>query len=311
MYTHFLGKEEVDAYLAEFVRRLVELGDRGPDVWCPIGISGTRLAERLGDLAIGMAEGIRVVEASFDRNRKDNEVTFDSGTPASDLADKRVLVLDSAVHGGTTMQKVVGEVRRCGASEISTYGLVVKAGSRFIPSYWAVMIDDSDRAYFLLDEIPNCRLSTRNPYFHLRKLQSSDLNLPPVNSGLASIDRITWNDRYFDMVSSKGAKRTYLLEVGTTVAGYLTIGISDSGNVTVYEVAVDGAHAGKDLGGALMRWAETVARSSRSGEMDLWAIEKHVGFYEKYGYKEIQDQKVALSDGETYHRMNKALLSHL
>ncbi len=42
-----------------------------------------------------------------------------------------------------------------GAKQVCSYALVMKHSSGFIPSFWGVTIGDHDRAYFLLDVLPN------------------------------------------------------------------------------------------------------------------------------------------------------------
>jgi N-acetylglutamate synthase-like GNAT family acetyltransferase len=307
MNTHFLGIEEVDAYLLDFVRRLSGLAER-PVVWCPLGPSGNSLAQRIFEIAADKVAGVRVLPAAYRRDQ--DQVQFE-GDGAAAIRGKNVLILDSSVHSGRTMLRVVNEVCRFEPQGVCTYSLVVKNSASFVPSFWAVLIEDEDRAYFLLDEIPTQRLSEKKPYLHLRKLCEADLARPPIKSSLASIDRVTWNDRYFDMMSSDGTMKTYLLETGSTVMGYLTIEFEGEGTLSVHEVAVDESQAGKSYGAALMRWADSIARHTRCKAVRLWAIENRKEFYENLGFESVSARPIQLSDGEKYTLMQKEILQHL
>ncbi|MGC9984939.1 MAG: GNAT family N-acetyltransferase [Polyangia bacterium] len=306
MHTHFIGAEEVDAYLREFVGRILKLGEKMPTLWCPIGRSGSVLLERL--LRVGgqpLADRVHVLSVSFERD--ENKVVFSDGDPKADIKGRRVLVLDSSIHSGATMYRVVQEIDACSAEGVCSYSLVVKNGSNFVPSFWAVLIEDHDRAYFLLDELPTQRLNRHDPYLHLRRLAHKDLNSPPVKSGLRSLDRITWSDRYYDMVNSAG-QMTYLLEVGSRIVGYLTCQSKDERTLCIQEVAVDSALAGHHLGGALMRWGETVARCTQCEDIELWAIATQVDFYKRQGFEHMPKPPMELAEGESYLLMRKRIV---
>jgi hypoxanthine-guanine phosphoribosyltransferase/N-acetylglutamate synthase-like GNAT family acetyltransferase len=306
MYTHFIGAEEVDAYLREFAGRLLKLGDEMPTLWCPIGRSGAVLLERL--LRVGgpqLADRVQILSVSFERD--EDKVVFSDGDPKADVKGRRVLVIDSSVHSGTSMHRVVQEIDACSAEGVCSYSLVVKNGSNFVPSFWAVLIEDHDRAYFLLDELPTQRLNRHDPYLHLRRLAQKDLNSLPVKSGLKSLDRITWSDRYYDMVNSE-SQVTYLLEVGRKIVGYLTCQSKDHRTLCIQEVAIDSALTGRRLGGALMRWGETVARCTRCEEMELWAIANQLDFYKGQGFEHVPKPPMELAEGESYLLMRKRIV---
>lgn len=309
MHTNFLGREEIVAYLREFAERLLAMS-APPLVWCPIGGSGNALARellRVVDPAI--LEKVRIVKVAYDRQT--DKIAFEGTDPKADIKGQGVLVIDSAIHSGDTMRRIVQEIYAFGPMGVCTYGLVVKNSAKFIPSYWAVLIEDHDRAFFLLDELPTQRLTVNDPYLHLRKLRQDDLGLPPVKSTVASMDRQTWDDRYFDTVTSQGSQCTYLLETVGGVVGYLTVELKKTGDLLVHEVAVGEGNKGKDFGAALMRWAETMARNAQCEGIGLWAIDKALNFYKKLGYEEIPKRHVRLANGENYLQMRKAVLQHL
>jgi GNAT superfamily N-acetyltransferase len=324
MHTHYLGAEEVDAYLKDLGDRLLALNDCMPKVWVPIGPSGIELAERLLDVCppLDADSLVKVIPAQFDRDN--DKVDFHSETKGL-LRGQNVMVLDSSIHSGWTMLRVIGEVQRLEPTGVCSYALVLKQGARLVPSFWGVTIGDHDRAYFMLPNLPNNHLLDidlpygqvreratrarpgRVPYFHLKKLGHDDLNRPRVDSGTASLDRATWADRYYDMREHPGIV-TYLLEVGSNIVGYVTIE-REGERLTLEAVAVDKGQKGRGYGAALVRWAETVARHSRCRVIHLNGIQDKVQWYEKFGYKTAGE---ALElDGEVYFPMSKRVLSHL
>ena len=318
MHTTFLGKEEIHAYLREFAGRLLKM-DAPPLVWCPIGGSGNALARELLGVFPSLQERVNIVRVAYDR--QSDRITFAVPDPKADIEGQGVLVLDSAIHSGDTMRRIVHEIYSFRPLGVCTYSLVVKNGAKFVPSFWAVLIEDHDRAFFLLDELPAQRLTAgphgdppigmNNPYLHLRKLRQGDLGLPPVKAKVDSMDRQTWDDRYFDTVTSHGAQSTYLLETVEGVVGYLTVELKDTGDLMLHEVAVGEGHQGKDFGAALMRWAETIARIEGCNGIGLWGIDKVVPLYKKLGYEEISNRQIRLSNGENYRQMRKAVLQHV
>ena len=69
---------------------------------------------------------------------------------------------------------------------------MLKRGSCFIPNIFGLLIHEHDRAYFLLDKIPNHRIM---PFGAFRKLAQEDVKRPEgeVKTGLSSIDKMTWS----------------------------------------------------------------------------------------------------------------------
>jgi len=279
--------------------------------------SGIELLDQLGRIireeCPGLAGKVPHVLSVYP-DEHDGRLLFAGGDPRSIVPGQSVLLFDSAVHSGSTMAKTVRELRSYGATEICTYALVLKRGSRFIPSLWGVMVNDQDRAYFLLDRTPNNRLTThlseKHPFVHLRLLDQEDTKLPPIRSGVPSMDRATWGDRRFDMVESDFARCTYLLEASTGVVGYLTIHYTHDGCMAIDEVAVDESRRKLGYGGVLLRFADTLARQSDCWIVRLSAIEEKTSLYEKYGYQFVPGRQPNLLDTETYYPMERILLPH-
>ena len=176
-------------------------------------------------------------------------------------------------------------------------------------------IADTDRAFFLLDSIPNNRLDAgphqdSPPYVHIRALSESDLDTVPVVSGVSSLDRVTWSDRNFDMQLDPD-RNTYLLESALTIVGYLTVNCSTPRVLQVDEIVVDQAARGTGYGGILLRFAETLARQKDSHSVRLHAIEERIPFYSKHGYAPVAGAKSLRLDSEIYHLMERPVLYHL
>lgn len=313
MITHHLGDEEVRAYLRDLVRRIRSC-DPIPSIWCPLTDSGlTLLRPMIGILRKDAPELIPLIGVLGMAVENDGALRFAGGNPNMDLPGKHVLLLDASVHSGETMLKAQRKLWEHGAAGVCSYALVLKRGSRFIPSIWGVMIGDHDRAYFQMELAPNNRLTThsneRHPFSHMRQLSAADIGAPPLLAGVASLDRATWGDRYYDMHESDGLKRTYLLEARPGIVGYLTVRFGDC--LHVDEVAVDREYRGQGYGGVLLRFADTLARHSDCRAVQLNAISDRVRWYESFGYEVLSGRKTIRVEAETYVPMERQLLHHL
>jgi|ERR1051326_4742481 GNAT superfamily N-acetyltransferase len=311
MRTYYPGDAEVDAYLRDIAARFAVLEPNYPHVWCAIGPSGRILARRLLKLAAELTGSLIVVRC----DRMTHVNTIDTGDPAREIGGKDILVLDSSVHSGNTMLGVVRDVAKLKPKSITTYSLILKRSSAFVPTCWGLTIGDHDRAYFLLKRLPNNRLHKTALCRHLRLLTEADLGVPPVKSGLESMDRITWADRYYDMRCSDRERRTYLLEVGDAIVGYVTFALKvlTTGDTVLFvdEIAVAGDQQNKGYAGTLMRWAETSARNLCCSEMRLWGIREHVDVYAHLGFEVIVPEATMTLDGEVYIHMRKRVIYHI
>jgi GNAT superfamily N-acetyltransferase len=68
---------------------------------------------------------------------------------------------------------------------------------------------------------------------------------------------------------------------------------------------------GKGIGGAMLRWAETWARSNRCEGIELWAFEGAIPIYKKYGYEFIRGEELNLSEAHRFKLMGKRILYHI
>lgn len=319
MTTYYLGREETRAYLLDFLRRLGQVEVR-PTIWCPVTRSGEALVKILVTLAVEkfpeLIEGVRLLSIDVDNGR--SEVSFPNGNP-EDLRDGSVLLLDGAIHSGGMMSACAAEILKYEPAELASYALVMKRGSSFIPTLWGLMINETDRAFFLLEQIPNHRLDAvghnqqtqkKQPQVHLQRLSEHLLNAPALQSGVDSMDRMTWSDRHFQMVASNHEICTYVLQRGMKLVGFVTMHRLPCGGLMVDEIVTDPEQQGKGYGGILMRFADTLARQGRCRAVRLLAIEGKVEFYEKHEYRKVGGAAPIQLDGETYLPMEKAVLYH-
>jgi len=124
------------------------------------------------------------------------------------------------------------------------------------------------------------------------------------------MDRTTWGDRWFDMATGGQGQSSYLLLKKDEVLGYLTVHGPEHGCLMIDEVALDEKHHGKNLGGVLLRFADTLARQSDCKFVRLYAISIKVKFYEHFGYRVLSAASVRLQ-GQEYILMERALLHAL
>jgi len=320
--TYFLGKEEVRAYVRDFFKNRLSRCAVRPTVWCPITRSGLELLKVMSEVAGNefpeLAKNVTILPMAVG-NRK--RVSFRGANAARIVTGKSVLLLDGAIHSGGTLSACAQKALAYKPAELSSYVLVIKRGSSFIPTFWGMMMEETDRAFFLLNEIPNNRLDAaghnpegtkKQPLVHIERLNTRMLQSPCVQSNVKSMDRITWSDRYFQMLSSEYEFCTYVLEHGNKIVGYLTLHRlkENGGGLMVDEVAVDVKQRGKDYGGVLMRFADTLARQGNSSVLRLLAIKNNVPFYKKFGFRLVSGKKPILLDDEEYIPLEKLVLYH-
>ena len=340
MQTLLLGKEQISAYLNDLRLRLLSLGEGAPAVWVPLGYSGAALLAELFRTATELnTQNTVVVAANCRRDppSRNMEILWDedesSAPPAGKFVGKNVLVIDSAVHSGTTMATVVETIWQAGAAGVCSYTLVLKESSRFVPNYWAVSIGDEDRAFFLLDAIPNNRFvrpgecaegdetvdpfgnalvdakPKRFPYFTVRRLSREDINKDKFKVSVESLNRSTWADLYY-MMQNSDASWTYVLETQGKIVAYLSLEFPDERELSIEQVAVDPSFENKGYAAGLLRWAETLARLKDCDHIRLWAIAEEQSWYQRMGFRHVPSQALDLGSGEKYVRMRKCLLPH-
>lgn len=301
MITYFLGREQVDAYAVDLVNRLLALGEEFPTTWFLLGISGQNMAEVISrHIPDDVLAKLKVVRVACDRTQ--GEVEWQDPFDDVDL-DKPVLLLDSAIHSGHTMLKATRALADIGAKEILTYSLVIKAGSELVPNYFGVIIGDHDRAYFLLNSIPNNRLQKTAPFGVLRVLQETDIGRTFPRTGVPSMDKISFSDLMYEK-TSRGS-HVYVYEHGKQLCGYVSFE-RRGGILFIDGLGSDQDYRGRNIGGLLMRWAENWARSHKCDSIELWALEPRIPFYRHMHF--VEDGRVMNLGEEVYHLMRRRLL---
>ncbi len=216
------------------------------------------------------------------------------------------------------MSSCAAEVLKHSPTELSSYALVIKRGSGFIPTLWGLMMEETDRAFFLLGKIPNHRLDAaghnrqdtkKQPLVHIERLNERSVGLPKVTCGVESMDRVTWSDRYFQMQATAYHTCTYVLMRGSTALGYLTLHRVDDGALMIDEIAMDVSQKKKGYGGVLMRFADTLARQGNCRAVRLLAIKEQVEFYKGLEYRLVEGKPFRL-DAEEYWPMERTVLYH-
>jgi len=304
--TYFLDREEVFAYAKDLAERLIKLEENIPCIWCTLGHSGEEIALLLGEaLPHEIHSRLQIIPISYDRDKRVisfqnplDERVFTKNTP--------VLVIDSSVHSGTTMLAAVNRLRDLSVKHICSYSLVLKRGSCFIPNMFGLLIHEHDRAYFLLDKIPNHRIM---PFGALRKLAQADITRRQkrVKTGLGSIDKMTWSDLWYEVETS--GKSVFVYEESGRILGFISFLIKN-GRLFIDAIAVDKSQERKGIGGNLMRWAETFARLSCCSTIELWAIENRVKFYQEKAAFTLKSERLDLGS-EKYALMERALLYNM
>ena len=317
MQTTYLSKNEVCAYLRDLLERLRRM-EHKPTVWCAITRSGQHLRDLMLDLIpeVWPAQDIEEMEittATAWVEDGSDKVHIDSNDPTP-FAGKHVFVFDSAIHSGRMMSICVREILRQGAATVTSYALVIKRGSSFIPTMWGLMIHHTDRAFFLLPSIPNQRLDTgshRRPTtaVHFYKLNHDYEALPKITTGVASLDRVEWGDRWFD-VQTNPERSVYLLTSGTRTVAFLSVTIVDDECLWIDELAADKTEQGKGIGGVLMRFADNLDRHANCHTVRLYAIADKIEFYENFDYTKVHSNKPLKLGTESYQLMQRTVLYH-
>lgn len=307
MHTYLLSDEDIRRYAADLIERWRMLGADAPVQWFTLGLSGDKMGRTLFEL-LAPAEQDRIDFRRLTFNRPNRQTVVRDEAYPDFNADPKVFLIDSAIHSGASMRAVAAELNAKGASVMS-YGLVLKRTSEFVPSFFGLLIDEHDRALFQLDKLPNNRLKKAKPFGHLRLIQPEDALRPmEIRVAVESIRKITYGDLYYE--ARAHGSLVYLYEEQNEIRGYIQFSRTN-GALSIDTIVADEKHRGAGIGGALMRWAETYARSNRCSSISLWAIADKRSFYEKYRF-ELADPKPGLfGKGEEYYLMSKRVLYNI
>ncbi len=212
-------------------------------------------------------------------------------------------MIDSAVHTGKSMLAAAAKISAAGIKDVITYSLMIKRNAEIIPNYFGIVIDTTDRCLFQLSAIPNNRLCEQAPFGVLRSLISSDASRQFIKTGSPAIDETSFGALLYEK-ESKGS-HVYVYEHRSAICGVLSF-TAQKNSILIDLVANSIRYRGKGIGAALMRWAETWARSAGCDAIELWAISDRIGFYKKRKF-EMSPRKIDLGNA-TFHLMRRKLL---
>ncbi len=301
MITYYLGDAEVKGYARDLARRLS--AGPFPEVWLAMGQSGNRMAALVAEFLPEMCkQQLKVVRSAWDRTR--SEVTFLDTFDSIDLTAVKVLVIDSAIHSGSSMFAVCEKLVTLGADNVISYSLVLKRNSSFIPTFFGVLIGDEDRSYFQLDELPNNRLMKKDGFGYIRPIIDADISRQTIRVGAEAVE-VSFGDLVYENRARKSS--VYLYMNGKDVCGYVSFCIL-GGRLFIDTVASGEEYRGRGVGSALVRWAETLARSCRCEVVELWSIGDRVGFYEDLGFSIVEGKKITYDRNTSFIYMQRKIL---
>jgi hypoxanthine-guanine phosphoribosyltransferase/ribosomal protein S18 acetylase RimI-like enzyme len=315
MFTYLISEEDVRKYARDLCSRLMRMEPK-PDVLCPITQSGTNFLRLfLSEFDSAMKERFsdaQIVQINVTKESRKKHINIDDGD-LNIISGRNIFLIDVAIHSGNTMKLCEEALNDHKPAEVFSYSLVVKRSANYFPSIWGLMIEETDRAYFLLDKIPNNRLSTggtTKPQLPVRiiRLDENSSMLPTVTCGVGSMDKLSWGDRLFQMRVTDSNSTTYLLKRGDRIVGYLTVHTGKNEVLYIDEVAVDTTQHENGYGGVMLRFADTLARHYDCRVVRLNAISNKISWYEKYGYEINPAAKEFNLDGEIYHQMQRPVI---
>lgn len=305
MQTTHLTEAQVSAYLRDLGERIRKLDTAAPQVWATVGASGSIIGKRFAELEPDLFAKADELLIAYDRAT--DLVTFPREENAGGVVrGKRILLIDGTVHSGGTLLRIVKEIEKLSPSAITSYALVVRRGAKIIPNHFGYLIGDHDRVHFPSTVVANNCLCEYGVY---RKISEEDASRKMIETGRDFIDKITWEDRLYEVATDPG-KHVYLYEQNGEVCGFVSFRLPRNRTLLIDEVAVDLRYRGQRLGGHLMRWAEHFGRHRNCTAVELWAVADRVGWYKDLGYEPSGKPPLKIG-GHEFWFMRKKLLYNL
>jgi N-acetylglutamate synthase-like GNAT family acetyltransferase/hypoxanthine phosphoribosyltransferase len=307
MNTIHLSDDQVRSYVRDLARRISDLGEEMPQIWATIGFSGSFLGKILAEERPDLYDKVDELIIAIDRST--NTVSYPAEENSEELVKgKRVLIIDGTVHSGLTLLRVIEKLEAFHPAKICSYALAVRRNAGVIPNNFGFLIGDFDRVQLPTGKyLFNNRLS---PFGTYRKLREEDAPRPMINTGTDFIDKIGWDDRWYE-VSTDSKRHVYLHDHNGSICGFVNFRCQDDGDVILLdEVGVDQSCQGNKLGGHLMRWAEHFARHANFSTIELWAVDDRVEWYSQMGFERTIKKPINLSD-HSFIQMSKKILYNL
>ena len=311
MHIYEVGQDQ----LARYARDLVESfesaktkpGGNLPTVWVTVGQSGHDLGTQLhAALSAWDERPAWVNDLQFVPIERDDQAgrhEFVDPADAATVAGRSVLLIDTVINTGATLLDALALLQRVPVRPlaITLYTVAARIGAKVVPNYFAIPAGPSDRVFLPWQpKRRNNRLASPGIF---RILLEDDLTRPNLEVGHNAdfITRRTWRDRWYDAHTSQGHS-VLLCEIDGAIAAFISFRV-DGHELEVDEIATAVGHERKGLAGALLRYAETTARSTRCRELSLWAHERDdlVAWYSDYGYRLTSERIACGADGAFVH----------
>ncbi len=332
MYTYILSNEQVLAYLRDYANRFiipalianpqntktafVVIGGSGLDLFKvlpPIINDSLLYSKQFSVLESFASAGVinaiydkttqgvafrRVDGSFFAPNEQDNDKHV-----ADVLKNRNVIVIDSSVHSGRSMLTVVNAiVDKYSPASISSYALFLKRSSIFIPNFYGIRINETDRALFLLDQIPNHRFISNDTVRKIDATRDGKQKHGTVPFNLDYLlrresDPTFTNFKTFVVESHAGDLRAclsyYEEQISDTFADkHDRLELKNENAIVIALIATHSNECDKKLLGGLRRLAEASARSldKKYIIVDIIMTFKNALWWQKKGYDLLTDK---------------------
>jgi GNAT superfamily N-acetyltransferase len=305
MKIKYVRQQMLRSQISSLVERLLHFDIKAPILWCPISAGGKEILNIIA-MTLKRKRGCALLKNSsfISVDVSDDSVIFyGSNDLKRDINHNCVILLDLVINSGYAFKQVTDEVSKYHPYAIITYAPFVRNNTVFVPSIFESVIGEKDRIVLEGASKASTFLTNTNHIgVSLKRLTSKDLKSRKISCGVKSMDKITWADRFYDMVNSTESRVTYLLINHEVIVGYLTCHLHRSDCMMLDEIAVSKKYLGMGYGGVLMKWLDIYSRSKDCVSIVLWSIHEQIPFYKKAGYKLIPGESMSL-DGETYFLM--------
>ena len=305
MHVHEIGGDAFEKYAFDLLHRLDRADADRPTIWVSVGASGKHVAQAILKIKTDHAwlPTIKVVPVAYNPELK--AYRFEDPEDGSLMTNASILMIDSIVNSGSTMLAALDFLRSVSPpAHVLSYATAVRVTASFVPNIFSVPIGPNDRVFLPWHKArPNNRMTMRGVF---RDLSEQDLTADPILSDQEFMNRVLWKDRWYTM-KAEPTRRVIVCDIAGKIASFVNFTIDpNEGELHVDEVATDKKHQGQGLAGALLRFAETLARATRCRRMSLWSHEAVIEMYEKMSYVRTGQSIQCGSDG-TFVAMDRPL----
>jgi GNAT superfamily N-acetyltransferase/hypoxanthine-guanine phosphoribosyltransferase len=271
----YLDTETFERILHSLASRIKEQYQQDLPNLLGFGVSGSEVAEKLRSII----EDNSIQAFKCDVARKEGKIESILHFPDREKIGKKLLICDTIVDTGRTMETVMRRAWKEGVEDVKTLSVAVRKGCAIIPNFYAFMVEQHDYVYFpTLREYPTTTL----PKGLIRTLRQDDLG-KPFKCGKTEIDKIPI-EQYIEY-SSKGYL-TYVIEDRGKLLGILHF-YSGEEEVEVEILAVAEFAQKQGYGSMFFRFLADWCRFNRKRYIALRSQKERVHFYQKMGFEEV------------------------